>query len=221
MSSAIFSWARRFEPSKRLRQPLPVLVRAVFACVLAAALGWATPAAVQAQPVASALASQMAVAPVEITQLLPRARLQGRGRLRVLGFRVYEAQLWVGAEGNFGDWRKSPFALEVRYERALKGTQIAERSLKEMQRQKEIAPDTAQRWLTQLKTLFPDVSEGDRLSALHLPSGGARFFMNGQALGEVSDPVFSEAFFAIWLSSGTSEPELRAALLGSVGKPDR
>lgn len=204
---------------------------ALQACLLAACLAWVATGRAQAQSqgqtqaqaqvLSPASASQAALAPTEIARLLPGARLQGQGRLRFFGLRVYEAFLWVGAEGNLGDWRSSPFALEVRYERSLKGAQIAESSLKEMQRQKGIAEDTSQRWLAQMKTLFPDVNEGDRLSALHLPSGGAQFFVNGQPRGEISDPVFSEAFFAIWLSSGTSEPELRTALLGSASSPAR
>ncbi len=65
-----------------------------------------------------------------------------------------------------------------------------------------------------MRRLFPDVAEGDALSGEHQPGVGARFARNGRPLGEVADPGFSRAFFSIWLDPRTSEPGLRAALLG-------
>jgi hypothetical protein len=65
-----------------------------------------------------------------------------------------------------------------------------------------------------MRALFPDVAAGDTLAGEHLPGRGARFFRNGQALGEIADAEFSRAFFSIWLDARTSAPELRAALLG-------
>jgi hypothetical protein len=41
----------------------------------------------------------------------------------------------------------------------------------------------------------------------------ARFFFNEQPIGEIDDPAFARAFFAIWLDPRTSEPSLRSALL--------
>jgi hypothetical protein len=65
-----------------------------------------------------------------------------------------------------------------------------------------------------MRALFPDVAAGDTLTGVHLPERGARFFHNGRLLGEIRDPQFSRAFFAIWLDPRTREPSLRAALLG-------
>jgi hypothetical protein len=38
--------------------------------------------------------------------------------------------------------------------------------------------------------------------------------LNGDPLGEIADPAFGPAFFAIWLHPETSAPKLRSALLG-------
>ena len=65
-----------------------------------------------------------------------------------------------------------------------------------------------------MKGLFVDVKSGDRLVGVHLPTSGARFFLNGRLLGETSDAAFSEAFFRIWMDAKARKPELRAALLG-------
>lgn len=163
----------------------------------------------------SALALDAAVPP-EVLAALPQARSPGHGRLRFLGLRVYDARLWLGAQDTVAapDWATQPMALEIRYLRGLKGEQIADRSLDEMRRQGEIDADTSRRWLAQMKTLFPNVMDGDRLTGINLPGLGARFYLNGQTRGEVPDVEFARRFFGIWLSPRSSDTKLRAALLG-------
>jgi hypothetical protein len=161
--------------------------------------------------------ARAATPPPEVVESLGRTRLQGSGRLRFIGLRVYDARLWVDGRpvtSLEGSWHEVPLALELQYLRRLVGAQIAERSLEEMRRQAEIAPADAQRWLAAMKQIFPDVADGDRLTGVHEPGRGMRFFLNGQPRGEVMDPVFARLFLGIWLSTRTSEPALRASLLG-------
>src|SRR5690606_32571304 len=137
-----------------------------------------------AAAVPAVVRGQGAVAPpAEVAAALPGARLQGSGLLRVLGFRVYDIRLWVGAAAVGGDWSQAaaatPLALEIEYARRLVGAQIAERSLVEMRRQGGIAEADAERWLAAMTRIFPDVAQGDRITGLHLPGRGARFFVNG------------------------------------------
>jgi hypothetical protein len=153
--------------------------------------------------------------PPEVGAALPGARLQGSGRLRYFGLHVYDARLWSGAAAVGGDWAGVPFALELEYARSLDGAKIADRSLAEMRRQEEIAAPTAERWLAEMKRIFPDVRAGDRLTGVQRPGQGARFHINGAAAGEVPDAAFARLFFGIWLSPRTSEPALRTALLGA------
>lgn len=153
--------------------------------------------------------------PSEIAAQWGSARLHGQGRLRFLGLHVYDIRLWtvepaIGPE----DWPRKPLALEIEYARDLVGRLIAERSLKEMQRAGTLDESASQRWLNTMNTLFPDVKAGDRITGVHLPGGLARFFHNGQVRGEVRDPEFARRFFGIWLADHTSEPGLRAQLLG-------
>ena len=82
-------------------------------------------------------------------------------------------------------------------------------------RQAEIAADTGARWLGEMTRIFPDVRAGDRITGVQRPGTGARFFVNGRLQGELPDSDFARLFFGIWLSPRTSEPALRAALLGS------
>jgi len=166
--------------------------------------------------VAGSLRAQTAQppAPQELAADLPGARLLGSGTLRFLGLHVYDSRLWVGAQAPGEDWAAVPLALELQYARALTGARIAERSLKEMQRQGDIAAPDGERWLGAMKQLFPNVKEGDRITGLNLPGFGARFFVNGALKGDLRDVRFSKLFFGIWLAPQTSEPALRKRLLG-------
>ena len=176
--------------------------------LLLACAAMAAPA-VQAQAPAAA-------APAELSADLPGARLLGRGTLRFMGLRIYDARLWAGSAAPAADWVAAPLALELQYARSLDGIKIAERSLTEMRRQGDIAADAARRWLGAMTQIFPDVKEGDRITGLNLPGVGARFFVNSQLKGDVRDADFARSFFGIWLSPKTSEPTLRDALLGSA-----
>jgi Chalcone isomerase-like len=151
----------------------------------------------------------------EVLAEMPGARLQGQGRLRFLGLHVYDALLWTQRPIAADDTERVPLALELRYARTLRGALIAERSLEEMRRVGEFGDEQAQRWLAAMKQLFPDVNDGERITGAQRPGETARFHVNGRFVGEVRDAAFARLFFAIWLSPRTSEPRLRAALLGA------
>jgi hypothetical protein len=166
----------------------------------------------------TALASRAPQAlPPELKVELRNARLLGEGRLRYLGLHVYDIRLWGEAELSARDLAGAPLALELEYARALDGKAIAERSLKEMQALDSIDIAQGERWLQQMRQIFPDVKKGDRITGVQRPGEAARFFVNGQPRGEVRDAEFTRLFFGIWLSPRTSQPRLREALLGTRG----
>ncbi len=153
--------------------------------------------------------------PRELASEWPAARVQGRAQMRFLGLHVYDIRLWT-AEAPVGpeDWTRRPLALEIEYARELPGRRIAERSLEEMRRAGPIAQEAAERWLQAMVQFFPDVRPGDRITGVQRADGLVRFFVNGQLRGEKRDADFARRFFGIWLAPVTSEPRLRAALLG-------
>jgi hypothetical protein len=154
------------------------------------------------------------LAQVSAPEPVPVARTAGEGRLTWWGLPVYDAQLRVGAGFVATDFANHPFVLELRYLRALRGASIAERSIDEIRRAARISDAQAQRWQGLLTGIFPDVENGDRLTGIHTPGRGVRFLFNGKLQGEIAEPEFAALFFAIWLGPATSQPELRAALLG-------
>lgn len=152
--------------------------------------------------------------PAELASELPGAKLQGQGLLRFLGLRVYDARLWVIDGFKPEDYAQHPVALELEYARDLVGKRIAERSLVEMRKVGEVPSDKGSTWLVAMEQTFPDVKAGDRITGLHRPGEGMRFFVNGKAGREVRDAAFAQLFIGIWLSPRSSEPALRRALLG-------
>ena len=155
-----------------------------------------------------------ATPPPEVARELAGAQLQGTAKLRFLGMDIYQARLWSLTPLTPASYAQTPFALELSYARSLSGRLIAERSLKEMQRQGKQDSAREQAWLQAMVQAFPDVKAGDRITGLHVPGVGARFWFNGQSRPEVRDADFSRAFFGIWLSEASSEPAMRKNLLG-------
>ena len=145
----------------------------------------------------------------------------GSARLRYWGFDVYDARLYVAPGFDIQRFEDQRFGLELSYLRGFKGADIAERSIEEMKGLARLDPAQAQRWQTAMSALFPEVQRGDRLTGVHVPGSGARFYFNGQWLGEIADDAFSRLFFGIWLSPKTSQPRLREALIQSLGGPLR
>ena len=155
-----------------------------------------------------------------------QAALQGKNatdkvRLRVWGFEVYDAVLHTQPGFNAERFAEHRFGLELNYLRAFEGADIAERSIDEMRGVAEVSPEQAERWLKAMTELFPDVKRGDRITGVHVPGTGARFYLNDRLLGDVADETFSRTFFGIWLSPKTSQPRMRETLIGQVGAPPR
>ena len=136
----------------------------------------------------------------------------GSGTFRFFGMRIYDATLWSPN----GKWDASqPYALELRYARQFDGTAIARRSIEEMRAQRRFSPDTLSKWNQQMRTIFPDVEPGDRLTGVRQPGYGVTFYSDTRKLGDIPDEAFANAFFNIWLHPSTSAPDLRNRLLGA------
>ncbi|WP_334118667.1 chalcone isomerase family protein [Limnobacter sp.] len=152
--------------------------------------------------------------PKQVTQTIENAKLMGWGTLRWFGLRVYDGQLWSSAEPEGFNYKRDPSWLELKYARSFDGSDIAERSIDEME---DIGAGTEEKrkvWLAKLTAIMPNVEKGHSLSALHTPGKGVHFFRNGLPLAKIDDPELAEAFMGIWLDPKTSAPEMRRELIG-------
>ncbi len=155
--------------------------------------------------------------PEHLSALIPGSRLAGQGTLRWYGFRIYDAQLWVGPRGYIAQApTDAPFALDLAYARAFQGKAIAKTTLEELERMGQGSADERRKWYEELERSFPDVKEGDHLTAVFLPDEGTRLYYNGQFVTRLGDVKFARAFFAIWLDSRTRAPNLREQLLAAA-----
>ena len=151
--------------------------------------------------------------PKEIANAFDSPRRFGASRLRFMVWDVYDIALWTGPDFESSNFIKFPFALELTYLRSIKGIDIANQSIKEMQRLGAMSKSQESQWLLSMQSAFPNVQSGDRLCGLHQPSQRTRFFHNGALRTEIEDAAFAPYFFGIWLSDKTSEPRLRSELL--------
>ncbi|MEM9442683.1 MAG: chalcone isomerase family protein [Pseudomonadota bacterium] len=160
-----------------------------------------------------ALVSQAAADLRTARQQIPDAELVGQGRLTFLFWSVFDAALYAPG----GVWSENePFALSLSYLRDLDGESIVEASIKEMREQGMEDEAVLQRWRQDMATIFTDVDDQTTLTGIVDQDGHARFYRNGVAVGIIRDPEFSRRFFNIWLGQATSEPELRAQLIGGA-----
>ncbi len=179
----------------------------------AALLLWTMLAAPPTMPVASAQSTTPV--PAAIRAALPDAELSGGSSFRWFGLKLYDARLWSARKGLAPDnWETTPMALELIYARTLYGERIAKASVDEMRNVGFGTPAQHAAWLEAMKRVFPDVSEGTQLVGIYQPGGATRFLRDGQPAGEIADPEFGKAFFAIWLHPKTSATKLRLALFG-------
>ncbi|TDL93740.1 hypothetical protein EBP26_15365 [Stutzerimonas stutzeri ATCC 17588 = LMG 11199] len=146
-------------------------------------------------------------------EVLPDARLVGEGQLRFFGFRIYDARLWSPTSPLRP---QTPFALELTYHRAISRDDFVRTSLEEIQRLAGATLDSRQlrQWRVEMQQAFVDVTPGERITGVYLPGQGCRFYVNDRLHHEVTDPLFAEAFFAIWLDPRSRDQKLRRNLLG-------
>jgi hypothetical protein len=151
--------------------------------------------------------------PQEVAAALPQSQFAGASTMRFLGMGIYDAKLWTAPGFKAERYAEFALAIELSYLRTLSGSAIAKRSLDEMRRAGPIDAAKEKRWLAAMQEAFPDVKSGDRITGLHTPGVGARFWYNGQLRASIADPEFSRLFFGIWLATSTSQPRLRTELL--------
>lgn len=150
--------------------------------------------------------------PAPITRDVSGLSVRGEAVMRFFGMKVYDVRLWTQMRPfTYAD----PFAIELMYDMALKGKDIADRSVKEMRAQGYNDEAKLRRWGDEMTKIFPDIQQGDTLIGVSIPGTEARFYNREKLIASVPDPEFAKAFFDIWLSEKSSEPKLRLKLLGA------
>ncbi|MEE1999910.1 chalcone isomerase family protein [Alkalimonas sp. MEB108] len=146
---------------------------------------------------------------------MPDLQLVGEGSFRYLFWQLYDARLKT-SDGSFDDYQSNaPVLLELTYKRSISRDQFIDATVDQWQHLGQSSEAQQQDWANQLKTIWQDVGRGDRLAALLQPDMTVDFFLNGEAIGRVTDTEFGPLFFDIWLHPDTSAPTLRRQLLAA------
>ncbi len=137
-------------------------------------------------------------------------QLVGSGKMSVLFWDVYNAELYVKTE----PWRSDGFpqALRLSYLRDIEQEELIDATVEQWEHL-GFNSDRQQIWVEQLQTIWPDIKEGDELTLIVDEQRQARFYAGDKPLGVIVDPDFGPAFLAIWLSEDTSRPKLRKKLI--------
>jgi len=91
---------------------------------------------------------------------------------------------------------------------------IVDTSLDEIRRQASGNESKLEEWADWMGQHFPDMKNGDEAVMVALTNGGMALYHNQVKLGQMDDPAFTDAFFAIWLSDNALKPDLSRQLRG-------
>lgn len=101
---------------------------------------------------------------------------------------------------------------QIHYLANISNNNLISRTVEQWQLQ-GISKDIYRQYVEKLTTLWPNIEKGDRLAML-MQKNKSSFYYNDRYLGAINDNVFGQLFINIWLDESTSEPLLRAQLLG-------
>jgi hypothetical protein len=148
--------------------------------------------------------------------VLRTPRLVGQQRFTYWGFEVYDASLWASTAFVAEDWAKQLLVLELRYLRDFKGTDIAQRSIDEMQGQRPLSATQQSSWSATLQNLIPNVRAGEHITGIYTPNKGMQLLHQDRVIGEWLDAELAQRFLGIWLAPETSQRKLRQQLLAGA-----
>lgn len=162
-----------------------------------------------------ATALALTLSPAYATQCTPEVTSElnkvGSTRLRVMLFRVYDAELMTDT-GTYPEADK--VALKLDYLRSIKADTLVDTTKDEWGELGYSIGDNERQWLSDLREMWPDVDSGDCLVAYHETDAGVTFFSADGELGKIENSEFATKFFAIWLDEKSSYRRNRDELLG-------
>jgi hypothetical protein len=135
----------------------------------------------------------------------------GKTRLKVLFWSVYDAELWTDS-GNYEQFNQR--VLRLNYLRNIAADDLVDSTGEEWQRLGIELSAEHQQWLSDLRTMWPDVRKGDCLMLVETSQGHAQFFNATGPLGTIESDLFTEHFLAIWLAENSRFADERNQLIG-------
>ncbi len=138
----------------------------------------------------------------------------GAGRLRWLGFTIYDASLWTSAGQYRGFAAGDTVALSLDYQRGFSRDELLRITETAWRKLGDVGEERRERWIAELRSLWSDVRPGDNVTTIVVPGGPTRFYDRDRRFGQLDDPAFGPAFLAIWLDPRSVVSDLRIRLIG-------
>ena len=136
----------------------------------------------------------------------------GAARLKVLFWTIYDCYLY--SEDGVYRGLEPNLVLRIDYRRRIGREDLIDRTRSEWHKQ-GLYSEASEPWLAKLTRIWPDIKKGDQILLQVTEGLASRFVFNGQVVGSISDPAFTERFLAIWLSEESSYPIQREQLIGA------
>jgi len=147
-------------------------------------------------------------------QLVNDLQLVGEARLSKLFWAIYDSRLY-NRSGRYQGIEPG-LTLEITYQRKITSQQLVESTREEWQMLRVYKQRSSEQWLKQLLTMWPDVKKDDVLTLRVDNNLASDFYFNGEAIGSIEKPEFTNHFLSIWLSSNARYPKLQQQLIGAV-----
>lgn len=136
----------------------------------------------------------------------------GEASFSFLFWDIYRSQLQTTSGRYPIAIEREQLIFQIHYFTEISNDNLIMRTVEQWQHQ-GISKDIYHQYIEKLTTIWPNIEKGDRLAML-MQKNKSSFYFNDQYIGAINDNVFGQLFINIWLDQSTSEPSLRAQLLG-------
>ena len=136
----------------------------------------------------------------------------GEATFSILFWDLYNSQLRTTSGRYPISIEHEALIFQIRYLADISKDNLIMRTIEQWQHQ-GISAAIYQQYIEKLATIWPNIKKGDRLAML-MQKNKSAFYFNDRYIGAIDDDVFGQLFVNIWLADSTSEPSLRAQLLG-------
>jgi hypothetical protein len=136
----------------------------------------------------------------------------GNTTFSVLFWNIYKSKLLTTSGSYPIDVANEKLIFEIKYLTSISNEDLVELT-KEQWQHIGVKEEQYQPFLQELQNIWPNIIEGDTLSLL-VNKDNSDFYFNQKYIGSIEAVGFGQLFIDIWLDDNTSQPELRAELLG-------
>jgi hypothetical protein len=138
----------------------------------------------------------------------------GSAKFSVLFWDIYDSTLYTKSGTYLHEHSADSLIFEIEYLKDITSNDLVDRTVQQW-KYLEIAESEYSKFIPILKTIWPDITSGDKLAML-VVNKLSLFYFNEVKIGQIKEKEFSKLFLDIWLSPKTSQTKLRTQLLGGT-----